>query len=102
MKKRLKLIAYVLGGMALLIGILWIMAAFRAGNFHTDRDVFVSSPGEPSMEEFSKRKKYIKVDLWNVADIDEGKGERSFCFTVARFMPTNGMKSFHFSLPAIA
>ena len=75
MKKRLKLIAYVLGGTAVIIGVLWMMAAFRAGNFHTDRDVFVSSPGEPSMEEFSKRKKFINVETWNVAYIDEGKGE---------------------------
>ncbi len=75
MKKRLKLVVYILGGIAVIIGILWTVAAFRAGNFHTDRNVLVSSPAESSMEDFSKKKKFINVETWRVAYIDEGLGE---------------------------
>jgi pimeloyl-ACP methyl ester carboxylesterase len=35
---------------------------------------FVSQPNEDSMEEFSKRKRYVSVGAWNVAYVDEGSG----------------------------
>jgi pimeloyl-ACP methyl ester carboxylesterase len=35
---------------------------------------FVSQPNEDSMEEFSRRKRYVSVGPWNVAYIDEGSG----------------------------
>jgi pimeloyl-ACP methyl ester carboxylesterase len=39
---------------------------------------FVSQPNEKSMEEFSKRKRYVPVGPWNVAYIDEGSGPPVF------------------------
>ncbi len=35
---------------------------------------FVSQPNEDSMEEFSRRKRYVSVGRWNVAYVDEGSG----------------------------
>ena len=39
---------------------------------------FASQPDEDSMEEFSRRKRYVPVGPWNVAMIDEGSGPPVF------------------------
>ncbi|MBI3651588.1 MAG: alpha/beta hydrolase [Acidobacteria bacterium] len=75
MSKRLKRLSYTLIAIVMGAASLWTVAAIRAGNFHTDREVFASLPGESSMEEFSKNKKFIEVETWRVAYIDEGEGE---------------------------
>jgi hypothetical protein len=58
--------------------LLWAFAASQAGLFITDRDVFASNPDEESMEAFSKKKKFIDVESWRVAYIDESSGEPSY------------------------
>lgn len=70
-----KRIAYAVIGVVAALGLLWAFAARRAGFFVTDHHVAASSPDEASMEAFSKKKKFIDVDSWRVAYIDEGSGE---------------------------
>lgn len=41
-------------------------------------DKYVSAQAEPSMEAFSRQKKYLKVGDWEVAYIDAGQGEPLF------------------------
>jgi len=54
---------------------LWLVAAWRAGNFIGDRDAVAVSMGEPDIEAFSRRKKLVEVGPWRVAYIDEGRGQ---------------------------
>ena len=56
-------------------GGLWLFGAAKAGLFIRDVDTFASEPGERSMEEFSRSKKFIDVGSWRVAYIDSGKGD---------------------------
>jgi hypothetical protein len=70
-----KRIMYVITGIIVVLGLLWVLAARQAGLFITDRHAFASNPGEESMEAFSKKKKFIDVESWRVAYIDEGSGE---------------------------
>jgi hypothetical protein len=57
------------------LGLLWTLAAVKAGLFITDRHAAASNPHEEPMESFSKNKKFIDVNSWRVAYIDEGSGE---------------------------
>ena len=70
-----KRILYVIIAIIVASGLLWAFAARQAGLFITDRHVFASDPGEESMEAFSKKKKFIDVESWRVAYIEEGSGE---------------------------
>ena len=60
-----------------LIAALVIFAAANACRGSDPRpgvDDFVLQPGEPALEEFSRRKLYVDVAPWRVAYIDEGQG----------------------------
>lgn len=67
-------------GLVLLIAILGLVSATPdAGTPGSSPDgPFVSQPNEDSMEEFSRRKRYVAVGHWNVAYIDEGSGPPVF------------------------
>jgi pimeloyl-ACP methyl ester carboxylesterase len=39
-----------------------------------DGEGFALQPGEPALEEFSRRKRYVEIGPWRVAYIDEGAG----------------------------
>jgi pimeloyl-ACP methyl ester carboxylesterase len=58
----------------LVLAVIWIVGAWKAGYFLRDRRPPVSLPGEASMDAFSKHKRYVQVGPWNVAYIDEGSG----------------------------
>ena len=66
---------YLIIGIIVVLGLLWTFAAMKAGLFITDRHAEASNPAEESMEAFSKNKKFIDVDSWRVAYVDEGSGE---------------------------
>ncbi len=70
-----KRIMYIVIGFIAALGLLWTFAAMTAGLFITDRHAAASNPHEEPMEAFSKNKKFIAVDSWRVAYIDEGSGE---------------------------
>src|SRR5262245_64078146 len=70
-----KRIMYIIVGIIVALGLLWTFAAMKAGLFITDRHTAASNPHEEPMEAFSKNKKFIDVDSWRVAYIDEGSGE---------------------------
>jgi len=70
-----KRIMYIVIGIIVALGLLWTVAAMKAGLFITDRHAAASNPQEESMEAFSKNKKFIDVDSWRVAYVDEGNGE---------------------------
>jgi pimeloyl-ACP methyl ester carboxylesterase len=70
----MRYVVYLAGGATLLLAVLWIVGAVRAGNLIRDRHAFASRPGEASMEAFSRRKKFLDVGSWRVAYIDEGSG----------------------------
>src|SRR5262245_1620087 len=70
-----KRIMYIIIGIIVALGLLWTFAAMKAGLFITDRHAAASNPNEESMEAFSKNKKFIDIDSWRVAYIDEGSGE---------------------------
>jgi 2-hydroxymuconate-semialdehyde hydrolase len=70
-----KRIMYIIIGIIVVLGFLWAFAAMKAGLFITDRHAAASNSHEESMEAFSKNKKFIDVDSWRVAYIDEGGGE---------------------------
>jgi len=60
-------------GVVCIVALAW--AAFDEGSpAMTPDGLFVSQPNEESMEEFSRRKRYVPVGPWNVAYIDEGSG----------------------------
>src|SRR6266542_5153148 len=75
MKMKRKRIMYIIVGIIVALGLLWTFAAIKAGLFITDRHAAASNPHEESMEAFSRNKKFIDVDSWRVAYIDEGSGE---------------------------
>ncbi len=70
-----KRIMYIIIGIIVVLGLLWTFAAVKAGLFITDSHRLASNPDEESMDLFSKKKKFIDVDSWRVAYIDEGSGD---------------------------
>ena len=70
----------------LILGAALLVAALAAWAFHSlaanepagAAAPYVSEPNEPSMEEFSKRKRYLEVGPWRVAYVDEGSGPPVF------------------------
>jgi hypothetical protein len=73
-RRKRRRIMYLIIGIIVALGLLWTFAAMKAGLFITDRHTAASNPHEESMEAFSRNKKFIDVDSWRVAYIDEGSG----------------------------
>jgi 2-hydroxymuconate-semialdehyde hydrolase len=65
----------VCGILLLLIGAVWLVGAIESGLFIAEDDRPASAPEEKSMDAFSRQKKFINVEKWQVAYIDEGKGD---------------------------
>ncbi len=71
-------VAVMLVSAVAVLGAVWLLAAWRAGNFIVDRDSFAVSMDEPGIEAFSRGKRLIDVGPWRVAYIDAGRGEPVF------------------------
>jgi len=80
-KRKRKFLA-VCGILLWLIAALWLVGAIESGLFIGEDDRPASTPNEESMDAFSRQKKFINVERWQVAYVDEGAG-RSDCL-VAR------------------
>jgi 2-hydroxymuconate-semialdehyde hydrolase len=67
-------IRYIAGLVAIVVIGLWIVGAAKCGYFILDRHEYVPAAADPPIDDFSKRKKFIEIEGWRVAYIDEGSG----------------------------
>jgi 2-hydroxymuconate-semialdehyde hydrolase len=72
---RTKKFLVVCGILLLLIAAVWLVGAVESGLFIAEDDRPASRLNEESMDAFSRQKKFIKIESWQVAYIDEGAGD---------------------------
>src|SRR5215472_11838292 len=53
----------------------WVVGAIRAGLFIHDHAKPASGPDDDPLEPFSQSKKFLNVDAWKVAYVDQGSGD---------------------------
>jgi pimeloyl-ACP methyl ester carboxylesterase len=58
----------------IVLSIVWISGALKAGLFERDAQAFASQVDEHSIEPFSRDKKFVDIGGWRVAYIDRGSG----------------------------
>jgi 2-hydroxymuconate-semialdehyde hydrolase len=72
---RTKTFLGVCGILLVVMAAVWLVAAIESGLFIAEDDRPASTPNEESMDAFSRQKKFINVERWQVAYIDEGTGD---------------------------
>jgi len=71
----MKSLLWFLGLSLIVLSIVWMFGALKAGLFVPDALVFASRVDQHSIEPFSRDKKFVDVGGWRVAYIDRGSGE---------------------------
>ena len=71
----MKSLFWFLGLSLIVLSIVWMFGAFRAGLFVRDAQGLASRVDEHSIEPFSRDKTFVDIGGWRVAYIDRGSGE---------------------------
>jgi pimeloyl-ACP methyl ester carboxylesterase len=71
----MKSLLWFLGLSLIVLSIVWMVGALKAGLFVRNAQGLASQVDEHSIEPFSREKKFVDIGKWRVAYIDQGSGE---------------------------
>ena len=79
----------------IVLSIVWIAGALKAGLFIRDAQDVVSRVDEQAIEAFSRDKKFVDIAGWRVAYVDRGSGEPIVLLHGCPFQSFEYRRSFH-------